>query len=221
MQRSDSTHLMLPLSAARPLLFLFLAVLSACAPLLGRSQQPPDLHMLELGPASLPAAAAAATGVLLVVNMPWAAPGYDTAAMAYQRQAGQLEYFAFHRWADAPARMLQPLLVQALDRTGAFKAVIQAPSPLRGDLVLASELLKLRQFFAEQGGSSVELGLRVQLRAQDTVLATRVFEKSMPTPTDDPQGGVLAANQLLEKLLPEIAAFCMSQSREVPGRSAD
>jgi cholesterol transport system auxiliary component len=143
MQILPSLHLTRFFPACWLLLLLFLA-LPACSPL-GRGQHPPDLHLLEVRPDLSPPAPAAVTGPVLVVSAPWAAPGYDTAAMAYLRKAGQLEYFAFHRWADAPARMLQPLLVAALDRSGAFRAVVQAPTPVRGDLIMESELLRLRR----------------------------------------------------------------------------
>lgn len=202
--------------------FLFLLVLSlpGCISL-HPDRTPPSLHLfeVELGPPSQQAATGA--GLVIVVNMPRAAPGYDTAAMAYMRHPGQLEYFAFHRWADRPARMLQPLLVQALDRTGSFRAVVQAPTPVRGDVTLDSELLRLRQVFPPSGPGFVELSLRLQLTAADnTVLATRVFEKSMQTASADPQAGVAAFDRLLEKLLPEIAMYCAAPSRTILKRNS-
>jgi hypothetical protein len=61
----------------------------------------------------------------------------------------------------------------------------------------------------------MEISLRIQLVAGNTVLATRVFEQSAATESGDPQGGVAAASRLLETLLPEIAAFCAAQSQQL------
>src|SRR5512136_1006658 len=98
--------------------FTALALLAACV-----AVQPPEAdhastYVLEAKPAA--GAPRPKRDLVLEVSVPRARPGFDTPLMAYTQQASALEYFAKNRWADTPARMLAPLLVQALDHSGGF-----------------------------------------------------------------------------------------------------
>ena len=146
--------------------------------------------------------------LVLTVSPPRAAPGYDTVRMAFVRQPYMLEYFAKNRWAETPAKMLSPLLVLALDLRTGFKAVTSADSMVKGDMRLDTEIALLQQEFTTSP-SRLHMKLRVQLVEQTTyrVLATQVFDVVEAAPTDDPYGGVIAANRMLPRLLSQIADF--------------
>lgn len=146
--------------------------------------------------------------LVLTVSPPRAAPGYDTVRMAFVRQPHLLEYFAKNRWAEAPAKMLGPLLVRALELRTGFNAVTSADGMVKGDMRLDTEITLLQQEFAASP-SRLHIKLRVQLieLASFRVLATQVFDVVEAAPTDDPYGGVLAANRILPRLLGQIADF--------------
>ena len=190
---------------------LGLAVLaSGCTEL-----QPPrddaTLHVLAAEP--LAKAARPQRDVVIAVAPPRAWPGFDSPQMAYVQRAYELDYFATNRWADTPPRMLGPLLARALEQTGSFRAVVQAPSTVPADLRLDVEIIRLQQNFAARP-SREELGLRAQLtdvRAR-RVIASRVFEEAESAPSDDPTGGVAAANAALQRLLAQIVDFCVVES---------
>jgi cholesterol transport system auxiliary component len=152
---------------------------------------------------------------VLVVAQPVAAPGYDTTRMQYQRRPQQLEAFAFHEWVEPPARLLAPLLSRALQDTQAFRAVVLAPTAGDGALRLETELVSLQQDFATQP-SAVHLTLRAVLIATATrrVLASRVFEATVPAASDDPVAGVAAAQQATQRVLGELASACAGWSRD-------
>ena len=145
----------------------------------------------------------------LVVSAPQAAAGFDSQRIIYVRQPHKLEYFAHSEWTDTPARMLSPLLVAAVANSGAFRAVVQAPSSASGDLRLDSEVLQLQQEF-ESRPSRVRFVLRATLveDASRRVIATRDFEAVASAPSEDPYGGVVAANQAVRSVLAKVAAFC-------------
>jgi cholesterol transport system auxiliary component len=105
--------------------------------------------------------------------------------------------------------MLAPLLAQALEQSGGFRAVVQSPSLATAQLRLDTELVRLQQDFSARP-SRVQLTLRAQLIDTDTrrVLAAAEFDESEAAPTDDPYGGVIAANRALARLLERVAAFC-------------
>lgn len=147
-------------------------------------------------------------GQTVVVLPPKAASGYNTALMAYQRHPRQLEYFSRHRWADQPNRMLWPLLVAALEKNGHFRVVLSNQSASRNSIILASEILRLRQEFTAQA-STVDFALRIELSGfNDNFLSTKIFTDSEPVLTMDPVAGVQAANRILTRLLPKIADWC-------------
>lgn len=151
--------------------------------------------------------------LVLAVSMPHTRPGFDTPQMAYLRKPHELEYFATNRWADAPPRMLWPLLVQALEQTGGFRAVVQTPGAITADVRLDVELIRLQQDFRMKP-SQLQLALRAQLSdvRSKRVLAVKQFDAVQDAASDDAYGGVVAANQILQRMLGQLAEFCLDES---------
>lgn len=180
--------------------------------------EPTSLHLLDARPA---VATSVRRDHVLAVSAPRAAPGFDSAAMAYVQSPHALDHYATHRWADTPARMLGQLLTRTLEDTGSFRAVVQAGSGLPADLRLDTEIVLLRQSFLARP-SRVELTLRAQLVDVPgrRVLATRYVEAVQEAPTDDAPGGVAAANTAVERALAQVAAFCVDASAWRPAAPA-
>lgn len=143
---------------------------------------------------------------VLMVARPRASAGFDSPDMRYLEEPTELDTFARNRWVAAPADMLEPLLVDALEGTGAFRAVVGGGSGLRAGLRLDTEVLKLQQEFFERP-SRVRLGLRATLVETRTgeVLMARTFETVETAPGNDPSSGVAAANRAVARLLGELA----------------
>jgi cholesterol transport system auxiliary component len=146
---------------------------------------------------------------VLVVQVPHAAPGFESSHIIYTQQPHRLEYFARHEWVEAPARMLAPLMVAALERQTGFGAVVLAPSVATGSVQLDTQLLRLQQEFGSRP-SRVRLTLRAQLihTASRQVLATRDFEQVATSASEDAPGGVAAAQAAVQAMLTELAAWC-------------
>ena len=194
-------------------LAIAVGLLGGCAGLLPKPAAQPTLLALDdavlLSPPLAGAARAGTVSSTLIVEVPRAAPGYDTRNIAYLRRAHELEYFAVHQWADTPARMLAPLIVRALQRSQTFRAVAMAPTSASGELRLETELVRLQQDFTQQP-SRVRLTLRALLidSATRRVLAAREFDLSSVATSDDPYAGATAANQAVQQLLAQLVAFC-------------
>ena len=191
---------------------LCLVLASGCAALRPAvTPNPPSFYSLDTArsalptlPRALPEAAPA-----LVVSTPRAAAGFDSQRIIYVRQPHKLEYFANSEWIDTPARMLTPLIVAALQNSQAFRAVVNAPSSASGELRLDTEVLQLQHEF-EGKPSRVRFVLRAYLVEDATrrIIASREFEAVATAPSDDPYGGVEAANQAVRSVLENLAAFC-------------
>ena len=149
-----------------------------------------------------------ASGPTLLVSPVRAAAGFGSSDMLYVKQTHQLERFAHHRWADAPARMLEPLLIRACEQSGLLRAVAGAGKQLQAGLRLDSELLQLQQVFGGPG-SQIELTLRVALVdvASGKLLATANLSFTESADENTPYAGVLAANRAVGQLLEQVQGF--------------
>ena len=143
---------------------------------------------------------------VLLITQPKAQAGFDTARMAYLLRPYEMNYYAFNQWADTPARLLQRILVENLDKSGMWSAVLQTPGTVPVQYRLDLDNLVLEQQFFSQP-SRVRLSVRAQIidTKKPAILATRSFEVLEAAPTEDAYGGVLAANQAAAKLLIEMA----------------
>jgi len=151
--------------------------------------------------------------LVLAVSEPQTRPGFDTPQMAYVQQPHELNYFVTSRWADTPARMLEPLLIQAMEQADSFRAVVQRPGAVPADIRLDTELIRLQQDFVTRP-SRVQLTLRAQLidvRGQK-VLAVKQFDESENAASDNAYGGVTAANRAVQRMLDQLADFCVNES---------
>ena len=180
--------------------------LTGCATVApGLQQEGVQTHLL-----AVPAAprGGSGSGPELLVAPPTARAGLDSPRMVYLQRPFEVSYYARNEWADTPARMLQPLLVQSVEAGGAFRAVVAGPSPAAADLRLDTEVLALQQeFLSESSVTRVALRAQVVDLASRRVVATETFEAVEPAVSGDPYGGVVAINRALERVLGELTAF--------------
>jgi cholesterol transport system auxiliary component len=114
--------------------------------------------------------------------------------------------------------MLAPLLVQSLEGGGRFRAVVVAPGGVAAGIRLDTEIESLVQEFTVHP-SRVRFAVRAQLvdPTARRVLATRAFEALEDAPSDDPYGGVVAANRAVARVLGDLSEWCGAEGRP-PGR---
>jgi cholesterol transport system auxiliary component len=156
-------------------------------------------------------------GPVLLVSQPQAEPGFETQRMVYVKRPYELEYYALNQWADTPVRMFTPLLVQALNQNDAWHAVIPLPSSIRGDYRLDTYGFLLQQEFLQQP-SRVRVMVRTQLvdLKESTILSTRAFEGVENATSENPYGGVQAANRAVAALLDQMASWLRECVRHSP-----
>jgi cholesterol transport system auxiliary component len=186
-------------------------LLAACTPLKLPQPESQSTFLLDAQPTA--AQQTTRHDLALAVGETRAWPAFDGSAMAYTKRVNEIEYFARNRWAEPPARMITPLVAQALERSGGFRAVVRTRSPATADLRLDTDLERLVQDFRAQP-SRIELVLHAQLidLRNGRVLAAQDFALTENAPSDDPYGGVVAANRALARLLGELATFCAAHA---------
>jgi cholesterol transport system auxiliary component len=150
----------------------------------------------------------------LLVSTPTAQPGFDSTRMVYIKKQHEIDFFAQNKWVDTPARMLAPLMVKALESSAKYRAVVTSRSSVTADIRLDTEIIRLQQEFFTQPSQ-----LRMTVRAQlvdiqgKRVLATREFDVTEVASSDDPYGGVIAANRAVKTILLKLAEFCALEGK--------
>ena len=194
-----------------PLFILTLPLMASCSALLSkqplqttyysleRTQSKPQTEPFLNNDNGLP---------ILIINTPKAAAGFDTQRIMYTRAPHQLEYFARNEWIDTPAQLLRPLMISAIEKTSAFNAVLTKQSVIASDLRLESEVIKLVQDFSTKP-SHVQFRLRVSMidNATQHIIAIQEFNERVNANTDNPIGGVLAANVAINQALDKLSIF--------------
>jgi cholesterol transport system auxiliary component len=195
---------------------LLALLVAGCAPVGPLGQNGVQTHVLAV-PAA-PRAVPVVSGPVLLVSPPGVRAGLDSRRIAYVQRPFELSYFARSEWADTPARMLQPLLVQSLEGSGAFRAVVAGPSPAATDLRLETEVLALQQeFLTTPSVARVSLRAQVVDPASRRVVATETFEAVEPADSADPYSGVVASNRALARVLADVTAFVSRLPRSGAG----
>ena len=149
----------------------------------------------------------------ILVMSPDANPTYNTTQMAYTTKPFQIAYFSENSWAETPPQMFHPLIVQALQNTHYFNAVIIPPFAGRYDYALITQIIALQQDFTCRP-ALLKLKMRAQLSktASHEVIATQDFVVHIPFTQRTPYAGVIAANQATEQVLKQIAAFSVQHT---------
>lgn len=199
------------------LLIIPVFFISGCGTFFSRSEEPIHTYVLSVDIPPETKVAQPKHGTLLV-NLPRVQSGFNTQRMAYVTRDHELNFFAYSQWAESPAHMLLPLLVKNLERTNQWEAVVQMPSPVRGDYQLIPENLYIQHEFTQKP-SRVRIHLRLQLiRIKNFhVVGTHELTILENAKSEDPYGGVQAANAATERLLKEISTWlslCMAGPTE-------
>jgi cholesterol transport system auxiliary component len=196
------------------------ALLSSCGMLNSKDASPLSIYTLSGETTSMAEKAPQVmAGHVLLVEVPHAAPGYDSARMVYVRHPLTQEVYAYSVWTDTPARMLAPLLVADLQQSGQFNAVVLAPSTAKASLRLDTTILQLSQDFL-QVPSVIRLRLHVTLMDNNTreVLAWRTLNVLQSANSEDAYGGAQAAQTAVKAGLRQVKDFLQAALVPLPAQ---
>ena len=178
---------------------------AGCAGLFSSDDEPIQTYMFS--PREFREVESVDSEIVLLIS-PIQSVGHDSRQMTYTMRPYERTYYAYSQWADTPPRLIEPLVVQAMEVSGLFEAVIDVSSSVPADYRLELDLLVLQHEF-HTDPSQGRMVVRAQLNdlAGNRVIGTRVFQASSPSPTENPYGGALALNLALEEILAELALW--------------
>lgn len=214
----SSNHQSAYIGTAAVLCLASVLLLGGCSPLQPVKSASMSTYALE---AQFEPVASGEGEATLLVSTPSARPGFDSSRMVYIKTPHEIDYFSQHQWVDSPAHMLAPLLVQALESSAKYRAVVSMRSAAVADLRLDTEIIRLQHEFLTRP-SQVHFTVRAQLLEIQgkRVLATREFDVAEVATSDDPYGGVIATNRAVKTMLLQLADFCALASKAIRPRSA-
>jgi cholesterol transport system auxiliary component len=181
--------------------------LTACSPI-----KTPVSNQYKLDSYSKKQIAQKTRAYSILISQPDAMAGYQTEQMLYTNKPFALSTFANNAWITSPANMLYPLITQSLQKSHYFYAVASGPDVDKADYRLDTQLLALHQNFLVNP-SRIELKMQAVLThiADNRILASRIFEESIPCPANTPYGGVVAANRAASALTASLTHFVIWQ----------
>lgn len=194
----------------RMILIVIIFLLSGCS-LLG-PVKPPVEQEYQLNPEAISVIQRSMHRITLLVTLPNALGVENSKDMIYSIKPYQMDSFAKNRWTKPPSEMLQPFIVEALQKTHYFLAIGTPPSLGLYDFVLNTDIMQFQQVFF--GNCSV---FRLKIRAQliefisGKVIRSKEFSAEQIAPFNSPYGGVIAANRALARVLSQLANWTTVQ----------
>ena len=133
------------------------------------------------------------TGTQVTVNPPSAIRALDTDRILVTSTGGRISYYPDSAWSDRLPRLLQSRLAEAMQDSGAFRAVLTNQDRVDGEFTVATEL-RAFQVEIDNGNSAalVTLFIKIVDERRGRVIATREFTGRTPAAKDDAAAAVAA-----------------------------
>ena len=140
----------------------------------------------------------------LVVDEPLASGGINIDRIALRHSPTELKYFALARWTELAPRMVQTLMVESFENSGAIVAVGRKAIGLRSDYNLITELREFQaEYFESDGVPTVRVRLNAKLVKQPrrAIVASHTFESTIKSKGKAMRHVIMAFDQALGKVL--------------------
>jgi cholesterol transport system auxiliary component len=148
---------------------ILLLTLTGCAAVQLASREPPRLF--QLTPKSTFDEALPEIDTRLILEVPTATAGLNTARIALRPTPTTLEYYAGASWVDVLPVMVQQLIAESFDNANRVDVIGRDVIGVRADYAL---LTHLREFQAEYQGAAREPKVRIRIQARIVRLPRRI-----------------------------------------------
>jgi cholesterol transport system auxiliary component len=194
----------------RLLLGLVPATLAGCSAVITGGGDPPRLYTIN--PRS------GGTGAPRVqwnleVPVPTSPQGLNTQRIALRRSAVTLEYYAGANWVDAAPEMVQTMLVQSFENSGAIAGVARDATRVRPDYVLVTELRDFQADYDTANGAPlahVRLMARLlRLLPDRTIIANQSFDASARADGTSVERVVVAFDQAMGQVAGQVVDWTL------------
>lgn len=186
--------------------------LSACGSLLGPTEAPPQIYILN--PQFGPVNNAPATAWQIAVPGPNVPDALDTKRIALQR--GQvMDYYANAAWTDQTGDLVQDRLVEALEKSGKVKAVGPTSGGVRADLLVMTEVRDFSAHYSSENGAPtvvVDIVAMLITSNHHDVVATFDARREAQTSANSIPAVVQAFNQAAGQAIQDIVGWTLNNA---------
>ena len=200
-----------------------LLMLAGCAQLASR-QSFPKHYTLTGSPVSArqspdPASRQATLRVSRITVPPW----LQGSALYYRldyRQDDRIATYAQSDWVSPPARLLEPIIRNAISRSGTWRIVTGPAGSTRTDFNLHIGLDDFSQAFSQPGQSHVAIDATATLidNHDDGVIAQKHFRIEMATPGANAEGGAKALGEAAGQFAAQVQQWLELATATAPAR---
>lgn len=150
----------------------------------------------------------------IYISAPEAVVGFQTNEMLYTKVPYEINSYSKNVWANPPAEMLYPLILQSFQESQAFRVVSSGTHAEITHFRLDIQLLEFMQIFSHKH-SSIHLTMKAMITDTNTakLLSTKVFKIIEPCPFNTPYGGVIAANSATKTLTYQLIQYTIKSIR--------
>lgn len=148
------------------------------------------------------------TAATVLVLHPETNPVYDSRRIAFTAVPYQVTYYTNNYWVEAPAAMMESLIVKTLQRTKRYKSVLTPPYTGSYDYTLRTQIEELRIDFTHKV-PILNMALQAQLIDAKTnnLISSREFTSFVPMSASTPYAAVIAANSAARRILGKMAKW--------------
>lgn len=151
--------------------------------------------------------------ITLLVLRPDARTILNTTQMAYTDKRFQVSYYGQNQWGETPSQMFLPLVLQTLDKTNHFQAVVTAPFAGRYDYLLNLQIAQFEMDFTTRPAAfNFTLRADISRASSGRSIAVKQFTVKTPLRQETPYAGVVAANIASQQLLKQLAQFILANT---------
>ncbi len=197
-----------------------LCSVSACGNLIELPGQGPAPQIYNLTASQNSAGEQGATEWRLLVEEPDASRAIDTDRIAVRLSPVEISYYEGARWSDRAPRLMQSLLIESLDNSGALQHVCRTGTGINAQYAVKTNLLA---FYAEAGSARPTVVVKMKLtllnRSKAQIIASRIIEASKAAEGRETKEVILAFNEAAGEVLRNAVAWTISTLETGPGGS--
>lgn len=122
----------------------------------------------------------------LEVEVPFANAGLNTTRIVLYPNSTELEYYARASWTDRAPNMMQSLLVESFENSGAIIGVGRESVPLRADYLLMTDLREFQAEYFHGANPKTHVAMNAKLvRTRDrTIIGSKSFSAQTDAEAD-------------------------------------
>ncbi len=180
----------------------------AFANLGGSGAAPTTYNILPPKGISVPSSRLAAQ---VTVSAPSSIRALDTDRILVSASGGRISYFADAAWSDRLPRLVHSRLVEALQDSGAFRAVLTSQDRVDGEYTIGTEIRSFQiDVDHDSTAADVTIFAKVVDERRGRVIATREFSARIPASKDDTAAGVAALQDGFNQVTSELVRWAAS-----------